>query len=564
MSSDFSAPNPSGIQEFEAGRRVQCFDSSDVEHQGRNVVATRHTTEVEGTAPLNAANLNFDEVLKRVFHLEQFRDPQLEVINATMAGRDTLVLMATGGGKSLCYQLPAVIQNEKTGAVTVVVSPLISLIDEQVYTLKAKGIDTLSFSSGSQTSALQKLDSGVKPALLYVTPERLTKNDSLYDSLRRLYDGDNLARFAVDEVHCISTWGNDFRDKYLQLHTLREDFPGVPIMALTATATPKTVKEVMSQLRLEEPVKFQRSFNRPNLKYVIKHKKNEFNDIVEFIEDGHMSDSGIIYCLSRDSCEKLADKLRKKGIAAKSYHAGMNKSEKELVYNDWKNDACHIIVATIAFGLGIDKADVRFVIHVDLPKSLEGYHQETGRAGRDGLPAICILYYSYRDKRGILDLTPSANESPESQPRRQDALSAVVEYCRERFHCRRVLLLQHLDETFHKVDCGRLCDNCENEGMLRLLNISKEAKSAVVMVQSFQPNVTVKQSIEIFRGSRNAFVRGNGHDRNAFHGAGADISYDMELLFDELLYHNILVEVKIETNREHRRYSHYLKVSVLP
>ncbi|KAJ7158357.1 P-loop containing nucleoside triphosphate hydrolase protein [Mycena crocata] len=506
-----------------------------------------------------------DEVLQRVFRLENFHDLQREIINETMDGRDTVVLMATGGGKSLCFQLPAVVQNEQTGAVTVVVSPLTSLIDEQVSTMKAKGIDALSFSAESNTNVIQKLNSDCKPALLYVTPEKLARSGYLYAALRNLHSNDLLARFAIDEAHCISTWGSDFREAFRGLNTLRDDFPGVPIMALTATATPKTVKDISVQLNLKDPSKFQRSFNRGNLRYVVRPKKNEFNDVVDFIKNGHMDESGLIYCSTRESCKKLAEKLRKNKITARPYHAGMDKTDKDSAYADWKSNKCRIIVATIAFGMGIDKADVRFVIHYDLPKNLEGYFQETGRAGRDGLPATCLLYFSFRDKKGILDLTPSINESPDAQGRRENALSQVVKYCREQFDCRRVLLLRHFEEKFSKAECGRLCDNCKNEEKLELLDVSKEAKRAVAMIQFFDTNVTVRQSIEIFRGSKNAFVTENGHDSNPSYGAGTGLSYEATLLFfDELLYHNILVEVKVDSNNRYRQYNHYVKVSFLP
>ncbi|KAJ7163445.1 P-loop containing nucleoside triphosphate hydrolase protein [Mycena crocata] len=505
-----------------------------------------------------------DEALKRVFHMEDFRDLQIEIIKETMDGRDTLVLMATGGGKSLCFQLPAVVQNEQTGAVTVVVSPLTSLIDDQVSALQAKGIDALSFSSKSDTNVIQKLNSDSKPALLYVTPEKLAQSGCLYPALRHLHSKDLLARFAIDEAHCISTWGNDFREAFRGLNTIRDDFPGVPIMALTATATPRTADDISVQLKLEHPSKFQSSFNRANITYMVKQRKNEVNDIVEFIKNGHLDEAGLIYCSTRDASKKLAEKLQKTGITARHYHAGMSKTDKDSTYTDWKNNTCRIIVATTAFGMGVDKTDVRFVIHHDLPRSLEGYFQETGRAGRDGLPAICLLYFSFRDKKGILEFTPSINDSPGAKPRRENALSEVVEYCREQFACRRVILLQHFEEPYKKADCGKSCDNCQNEGHRHSLDVSKQAKSAVTMVQFFDTNVTVRQCIEIFRGAKTTFITDNGHVRNPSYGAGANLSHDATLLFfDELLYHNILVEVKIECNNGYRRYCYYVKVSFL-
>ncbi|KAJ3573735.1 hypothetical protein NP233_g2250 [Leucocoprinus birnbaumii] len=356
--------------------------------------------------------------LEFVFGLKEFRPNQLEAISATLEGKDVFVLMPTGGGKSLCYQLPAVCTSGKTCGVTIVVSPLTALMEDQVSALTAKGVDAFFWSADSlQHEVSAKLFSGdKKPSLLYVTPEKLRASSSCRNLLERLYRQQQLARFAIDEAHCISTWGQDFRSAYQGLGQLRQDYPNVPIIALTATANERTRDDIVDQLRLRNPASFNQSFNRPNLKYYIEKKTKVLDSIVDFIQRKHPNSSGVIYCLSRRSCQNLTEQLQSKGLRAEYFHAGLDKDTKNRLLEEWKKDKFRIIVATIAFGMGIDKPDVRFVIHHDLPKSLSGYYQETGRAGRDGKPADCVLYYSYKDFLTICWMIENDNDPERTTP----------------------------------------------------------------------------------------------------------------------------------------------------
>ncbi|KAJ6547228.1 hypothetical protein B0H19DRAFT_1032845 [Mycena capillaripes] len=503
--------------------------------------------------------------LKRTFDLDAFRQNQYEAINATMAGRDVFVLMPTGGGKSLCYQLPAVCRGGKTKGVTVVVSPLLALMKDQVNGLKAKGIDAVLWCSETSEEEAQqiraRLYSSAKPTLLYVTPERLKASSSLKNILNYLYRSGELARFVIDEAHCISTWGQDFREAYQQLNTLRDDYPNIPIMALTATADRKTVDDIIARLGLQNVARFEQSFNRTNLYYSVVPKQS-LDDMVNFIKQCHPNETGVIYRTGRDKCEKLADQLRKKGLKAQHYHARMDPRDKERVQNEWQNGECHIIVATIAFGMGIDKADVRFVIHFDLPKNMDGYYQETGRAGRDNLPADCILYYSYRDLQPILKMirdNKDSNVTPESIERQEQAVRAVVRYCENNSVCRRTQVLQHFGEKFDKKDCRGRCNNCENESFLVTQDFTKEAKSVLTLVNSLergQENVTVDHCRNIFKGANVSAVREKRHDQHPIFGAGKDMPKELvELLFNKLLYLDALKEQSTQTKANwHQQY----------
>ncbi|KAJ6500335.1 DNA helicase [Mycena sanguinolenta] len=502
--------------------------------------------------------------LNSTFGLKTFRPNQFEAINATMDGRDVFVLMPTGGGKSLCFQLPAVCRGGRTRGVTVVVSPLLALMHDQVNALKQKGIDAvLLTSTTSETEARHIRDrfySKERPTLLYVTPERLKISESTKSMLAYLYRSNELARFVIDEAHCISTWGQDFREAYQNLHTLRQDYPNVPIMALTATADQKTVDDILGRLGLRQPAVFKQSFNRTNLNYVITPKVS-IDQMVSFIQGSHPNQSGVIYRTGRDKCEKLAAELRKKGLKAAHFHARLEADDKARVQSEWKSGKTHIIVATIAFGMGIDKANVRFVIHFDLPKNMDGYYQETGRAGRDGLPADCILYYSYRDLQPILKMirdTREQNTTPESIARQEAAVRSVVRYCENESVCRRTQILQHFGEKFDKKDCHSRCNNCANEGLVVTEDFTKEAKIVLSLVQSLergQENVTVDHCRSIFKGSNNNAVRTKGHDQHPHFGAGKDMPKELaELLFNRLLYLDALMEKSVRTGQWHVQY----------
>ncbi|KAJ7175658.1 P-loop containing nucleoside triphosphate hydrolase protein [Mycena filopes] len=526
---------------------------------------------IEDTNPRQSVSpVIFWKLLSRVFKLKDFRQNQLEAIIETTAGRDTFILMPTGAGKSLCFQLPAVFESQRNQALTVVVSPLRSLISDQVEALVAKGINAVGVTSDTEDSAVREYLSNhdSRPALLYCTPEKVQKNASLYDGLVLLHRQGLLGRFAIDEAHCITIWGEEFREAYRNLHTLRDNFPGVPIMALTSTAGPADVAQIGRSLKLENPALIRQSVNRPNLTYTVKPKPangNVSEDIVRYIKEGHHGDSGIIYRTGRGECVRLARTLVNNGIKAAAYHAGMSGSDKRAVRLNWQRGMYQVIVATVAFGMGIDKADVRFVIHCDTPKSLENFHQETGRAGRDGESAECVLYYTRQDLKFILDLGSSdtvgnGRANPSLDFRKKAA--AIGDFCEEKKVCRRVLLMRHFGEEFDAEECGNTCDNCANRDIFVSRDVSKEARSAVALVQTLETkheNITIRQCVEVFRGRKTANTRRNERHRNPHYGAGASLSYDLAtLVFDELLKLDLLVERKV--NRSPSGYHYYVKV----
>ena len=390
------------------------------------------------------------DALKRYFGYDSFRENQEDIIRHVVAGNDALVLMPTGGGKSLCYQIPALVMD----GTTVIISPLISLMKDQVETLRANGIAAEALNSGNDSTEdllirRRCVTGGIK--LLYISPERaITEADHLLSHMR-------LSLLAVDEAHCISQWGHDFRPEYTQLATLREKFPNIPMMALTATADKVTRQDIIEQLQMKDAREFISSFDRPNLGLSVKRgykNAEKMHFILNFIKARPL-DAGIIYCLSRKTTEKVAEDLRKKGINAAAYHAGMNPSERSMTQEQFKKDQLLVVCATIAFGMGIDKSNVRWVIHYNMPKSIESFYQEIGRAGRDGAPADTVLFYSLAD---IIQLTEFAKQSGQ-QDVNMDKLRRMQEYA-ESSVCRRRILLNYFGEqTDH--DCGN-CDVCEN------------------------------------------------------------------------------------------------------
>ena len=460
--------------------------------------------------------------LKDRFRMAGFRQNQLEAINATLAGKDAFVLMPTGGGKSLCYQLPAVVNLGKTRGITIVVSPLLSLMHDQVEHLDKLNILARPF-NGQMPHELRDHIMGMlneeNPEhfvqLLYVTPEMVVNNVGFRRGLATLYRRKKLARIVIDEAHCVSHWGHDFRPDYKQLGEIRSAFPGVPVMALTATATHNVIADVKHNLSMADCEVFSQSFNRPNLYYEVITKAGPFViNMGEMIRAKYPGQSGIIYTLSRKSAESTAHGLLNKfGIQARHYHAQMEPDVKAEVQKQWQNDEVQVVVATVAFGMGIDKPDVRFVIHQTMPKSLEGYYQETGRAGRDGKPSDCYLFFSYGD---IMTLRRMINKDedkdkvklPEERARQQAMLNSMVLFCESSHSCRRVQILQYFGERFDAAQCNDTCDNCRagrHNNTAQKKDFTDAALAILKAVRATHParESTMGKIVEIVTGKKN-------------------------------------------------------------
>jgi len=448
--------------------------------------------------------------LKDRFRMSGFRHNQLEAINATLDGKDAFVLMPTGGGKSLCYQLPAVINSGKTHGVTIVISPLLSLMQDQLDHLKALNIEASAFNGDMSTDArnhvlalFQKPNPEHFIQLLYVTPEMINKSQTFCNGLTRLYNKKKLARIVIDEAHCVSQWGHDFRPDYKALGEVRCQYPDVPVMALTATATPNVIVDVKHNLSIDRCRVFSQSFNRPNLYYEIRQKeKGVVASIGELITSRYDGQTGIVYTLSRKSAEQIAEKLRNdSGIAAHHYHASIESAEKTRIQRDWQKGRIKVVVATIAFGMGIDKADVRFVIHHYLPKSLEGYYQETGRAGRDGLQSDCYLYFSYGDIKSLRSLISASDGSKAQKDRQRDMLNQVVSFCENVRDCRRVEILRYFGEKFDKANCLGTCDNCKTGGSFSMQDYTEYAVATLQIIKQCR-RLTMVQCSDILQGKK--------------------------------------------------------------
>jgi len=399
---------------------------------------------------LKSGSPNLLPLLKQYFGFASFRPLQAEIIQDSLAGKDVFALLPTGGGKSLCFQLPALARD----GLTVVVSPLIALMKDQVDALQASGIAATFLNSSLNAEESRKRLRGLHNGeyrLLYVAPERLMLSGFLADLQRW-----NVQLIAIDEAHCISEWGHDFRPEYRQISQLRKHFPKVPFMALTATATGRVREDIVTHLQLREPKCYVASFNRPNLTYRVVPKNKSYDQLVDFLR-GRRKESGIVYCLSRKGAESVAEKLSRDGIRARPYHAGLTPKERSEHQELFLRDDVRVICATIAFGMGINKPNVRFVVHYDLPKNIEGYYQETGRAGRDGLPSECVLLFSAGD---AVKQTTFIDEKPNPQEREiaRKQLQQMVHYA-EGANCRRVELLAYFGEEFSADSCGA-CDNC--------------------------------------------------------------------------------------------------------
>ncbi len=462
-------------------------------------------------------------LLKTHFGYDSFRSNQLEVMEDVLSKKNVMAIMPTGGGKSLCFQLPAL----ATEGTAVVVSPLIALMKDQVDALRANGVSAAYYNSSQPSEVQQDILLALRQGelkLFYVAPESLYQFDAVFQNIP-------ISLFAIDEAHCISSWGHDFRPAYTQLGTLKERFPNVPIMALTATADKTTQDDIVAQLSIPDADRHLASFDRPNLFLEVRPAQNRIKQIVDFLAQ-RPGESGIIYCLSRKNTEKIAERLRDSGFQAKAYHAGMTSEERSAVQEDFITDRIPIIVATIAFGMGIDKSNVRFVIHYNLPKNVEGYYQEIGRSGRDGLPAHALLFYSYGDvtllRRFIADSDNAEVEYAKLERMQQFA---------EALSCRRIALLNYFGEPVY-AKCGN-CDICKRppkyfDGTL----LTQKICSAVARLRESEAMGMV---VDVLRGARNAQVFDNGYQNIQTYGAVKEVSWlDLQQYVIQLLNQGIL------------------------
>lgn len=451
--------------------------------------------------------------LKQTFGYDSFRPLQEEIIDDALAGRDVFALLPTGGGKSLCFQLPALVRP----GLTVVISPLIALMKDQVDSLQASGVAATFLNSalaaGEGRERLRGLHTG-KFRLLYVAPERLMLSGFLED-LKKW----EVNLFAVDEAHCISEWGHDFRPEYRQIAELRDHFPHVPMMALTATATERVRGDIMTHLKLRDPGCYVASFNRPNLTYRVIPKAQPYHQVFDYVK-ARPKECGIIYCQSRKAAESVADRLNEDGIKAKPYHAGLTPKERTRHQEMFLRDEVHVICATIAFGMGINKPNVRYVIHYDLPKNIEGYYQETGRAGRDGLPSECILLFSAGDVAKQIAFIEE--KSPQEQKIAREQLQQMVHYS-ESSECRRISLLRYFGEDWPDGNCGG-CDNCldPRETFDGTLAAQKFLSCVYRIRQKSGFGFGLNHIVEVLTGAETENVRKWHHNEVSTYGVGRE------------------------------------------
>lgn len=477
------------------------------------------------------------DILQSTFGYSAFRQPQEEIIENVLAGKDTVVLMPTGGGKSLCYQVPAL----AIEGITLVISPLIALMKDQVDALRANGVSAAFINStlteGELAHTIRLLKAG-EIKLLYIAPERFAVPD--FQELLKLLP---IALIAIDEAHCISEWGHEFRPDYRNLGGLRDRlFPKAPIIALTATATPQVRDDIVKQLHMREPRIFQSSFNRPNLFYTVRPKSGAREFLLQHLKK-YQEESVIIYCLSRKETESLATFLHKHGYKAKAYHAGLEKEKRQSIQEKFQKDALQIIVATIAFGMGIDKPNVRLVVHYHVPKSVEGYYQETGRGGRDGLPSECLLFYSEADLRNLQFFINQMEVAAEKVVA-EKKLAQIQEYC-ELSECRRAFLLSYFDEEWISERCDG-CDICTTEA--KLVDVTLLAQKILSAILKTGERFGLTYVIDVLRGAKKERIVDLGHDQLSVYGIAKTENKDMlKHVFKQLVAKGYLENVVLDS-----------------
>ncbi|XP_077357391.1 ATP-dependent DNA helicase Q1 isoform X2 [Festucalex cinctus] len=482
----------------EACDAASASSSSSQTSQTDSEISTEEMQHYDGTD--FAWSKDVTQHLKDSFHLSEFRPLQLRAINLTLSGKDLFLVMPTGRGKSLCYQLPAI----SSDGFTLVVTPLISLMEDQIMYLKSINVaaEMLNASSSKEhsKSVLAGMICKTTPfKLLYVTPEKIAKSKMFMSRLEKANNANLLSRIAVDEVHCCSQWGHDFRPDYKLLGILKRQFPKVPVIGLTATATSSILEDCAKILCVQKPVSLTASFNRTNLYYEVRAKVSDaalIDDIASLIKNRYKDQSGIIYVFSQKDAESVTSELQQRNILAAPYHANLNPDNKSRTHRKWTSGKIQVVVATVAFGMGIDKANVRFVIHHTISKSVENYYQESGRAGRDDLPADCIVYYGFADIFRISTMVVMENVG-------QKKLNQMVAYCQNVDRCRRSLLAVHFDEAWDEKQCNQMCDTCRNRKDVVLMDITQHARQVVQILElaaSMDEKLTPLKLVEAWMG----------------------------------------------------------------